>query len=104
MRKETRTKLFIHNHYNQIEYMKYTNSILYDANYKYFEEWNKRNNPQITQINAMLLDLDKKFYEHDEDNFSRDTEGKFIFKDGMTKEAYDKEFNELLDHPAVVYL
>ena len=108
MRKLEKTRRTIHNYFTQIEYMRTSGSILYDANYLYFQEWLKRNNPMINQLSTALAQMDEKYFQHEkrEDTiiFATDENKQYILNEGMTREDWQVEYDALLDVPAVIYV
>lgn len=109
MRKQTKTLRAVHEHYTQIEHMKHTNSILYDANYVYFNNWQKMNSTAINRLNGFLEPLDKKYFVHEDlgggmFQFPRDKDGNYHLKEGMSLDDYRKEYNDFVNLPSVIYV
>jgi len=110
MRKlENKTRKDVHHYYTQIQHMKLSGSILYDANYVYFDKWEKMNQSMVNLLNTELGKMDLKYFKHEElgegmIRFHTDEKGEYILNEPLTREQWKEEYDTLLDVPSIMYV
>ena len=100
------TNRTLHTYFNQLEGLQ--SHVLYQLFFSRIQDFVKNNGIRMQTLDKRIMELNKKYHEYNEDGTiiynEADAEGNVLpkLKEGMEKEGYEKEFNDLMNEPVTI--
>lgn len=94
----------------EIQQLRASESIMYQANYLYYERWLRNNKQELDKMFARRLEIDKGFFQHTEIDGkveyiypTDEKQGLPLFFEGKTNEDFQATCELLGQHKCIVY-
>lgn len=96
--------------YMEIQQLRNSESIMYQANYTYYERWVRNNSKELDTLFAKRKEIDKGFFQHTEIDgkvefiyADEKKEGLPLFREGKTEEDFQATCELLGQQKCIVY-
>jgi hypothetical protein len=100
---------YLNRQHMEIQQLRASESIMYQANYSYYERWLRNNQKELTKMFTLRTEIDKGFFQHTEVDGKIEyayegekKEGLPLFLEGKTNEDFQEACKLLGQHKCIV--